>query len=145
MVFYFTLLLVEIVAEALFFYTNNASLIYITKPLLMPTLIAWAFLFAAEQNISFNKTIYIALIFSLFGDIALMFLSIEPDIFIVGLASFLIAHVIYIVLFINIPSKHKSILILKPYLLVPITLLGFSFIICIRKTILNLLNYKFPY
>lgn len=117
--FYFIILIVEIVAEVLFLKNGNANLVYFTKPLLMPTLIVWAFLFAKENNSILNKTLVIALVFSLSGDISLMLLSINPDIFIVGLASFLITHIIYTVLFIKIPSHKKSLLKAKPYLILP--------------------------
>lgn len=122
--YYFILLIVEIIAEVLFYYTNNNNLILSIKPLLMPTLIVWAFLFAKENKLSFNRTIIIALIFSLFGDVALMLLFIDPDIFILGLVSFLIAHVIYIVTFIKIPAKQPSILMIKSYLALPVVACG---------------------
>ena len=130
--YYFILLTVEISAELLAYYSDNYNLVYFTKPLLMPTLIAWAFLFAKENNITFNKIIILAVIFSLFGDIALMLLSISPDIFIIGLVCFLVAHIIYIVLFIKIASKQKSLLISKPYFIIPFIiyaglLLGFLY------------------
>lgn len=124
LIFYFILLLVEIAAEVLFFYTNNPNLIYITKPLLMPILTVWAFLFADEQNITFNKTIIVALIFSLFGDIALMLLSNNPDLFIVGLTCFLFAHVIYITVLIKIPAQEQSFLKIKLYLALSIVVFG---------------------
>ena len=117
--FYFILLFVEMAAEVFFLKSGNANLIYLTKPLLMPTLIVWAFLFAKENNLILNNALIIALVFSLFGDISLMLLAINPDIFIVGLASFLITHIIYTLLFIKIPSQKKSILITKPYLILP--------------------------
>ncbi len=122
--YFFVLLIVEISAELLFYFTNNASLIYITKPILMPTLIVWAFFFTQENKIPLNKALPLALVFSMFGDIALMFLSINPDVFIVGLACFLIAHLVYIVIFFKISSSGKSVLLAKPYLALPFLLYG---------------------
>jgi uncharacterized membrane protein YhhN len=124
MFYYFILLSIEIYAEALFFQTSSSFLIYITKPLLMPTLIVWAFLFAKEQSITFNKIIFIALIFSLFGDISLMLLNIFPDVFIIGLICFLIAHLIYIFLLSKLQPLYYSILLAKPYLIFPFVLYG---------------------
>jgi len=126
--YYFILLSIEIYAEALFFQTSSGLLIYLTKPLLMPMLIAWAFLFANEQNIKFNKIIFIALIFSLFGDIALMLLNIFSDIFIIGLICFLIAHIIYIILLGKLHPLYYSILFAKPYLILPFVLYGIALI-----------------
>ncbi|MBL4660197.1 MAG: lysoplasmalogenase [Alcanivoracaceae bacterium] len=111
-------------AEVIFSLNNSPYLIFAIKPLLMPSLIVWAFLFAAENKLVFNRILILALIFSLFGDVSLMLLVINPDIFIIGLACFLIAHIIYIVLFIKIPAKQKSILRYKPYLLLPYILYG---------------------
>jgi uncharacterized membrane protein YhhN len=122
--FYFILLSVEIYAEILFFQTSNSFLIYITKPLLMPTLIAWTFLFAKEHNITFNKIIFIALIFSMFGDTALMLLNIFPGAFIIGLICFLIAHIIYIVLLSKLQPLYYSAMLAKPYLILPFILYG---------------------
>ena len=53
-----------------------------------------------------------------------MLLAINPDVFIIGLACFLVAHIMYIVLFIKIPTRQKSILRHKPYLLLPFILYG---------------------
>jgi len=122
--YYFLLLSVEILAEVLFHFGGNTYLIYITKPLLMPTLMVWAFLFASTQNIQFIKLLIFALMFSLFGDISLMLLSINPKLFIVGLVNFLIAHIIYIILFIKIKPNQKSIVSKKPYLVLPVIIAG---------------------
>lgn len=43
----------------------------------------------------FKKLIFTGLLFSLFGDIALMFAAKSADFFIVGLVSFLVAHIFY--------------------------------------------------
>jgi len=122
--YYFIILSIEVYAEVLFLQTSNSYLIYVTKPLLMPILIVWAFLFAKEQNITFNKTIFIALTFSMFGDIALMLLAIIPGAFIVGLICFLIAHIIYIVLLRKLHPLYFSAILAKPYLITPFVLYG---------------------
>ena len=116
---YFFFLIAEIVAEVLFFQTNNVNLVYVTKPLLMPILIVWAFLFAKENTLTLSNYIIFALMFSLFGDVTLMLLPINSNFFIAGLACFLVTHLIYIALFIKIPTKNKSILLKRPYLIFP--------------------------
>ena len=63
-----------------------------TKPLLMPLLFLMAYQLKIKDNF-----LYLALIFSLLGDIFLMFGG--EIYFMLGLGSFLIAHVFYILLF----------------------------------------------
>lgn len=78
--------------EIYFSTTQQNSLVKITKPLLMPILIWMAF----QLNIK-EKNLYIALFFSLLGDIFLMFGG--ELYFMLGLGSFLLAHIFYILLF----------------------------------------------
>lgn len=125
---YFILLVIEICAELLFSLNNSPYLIFVTKPFLMPILIVWAFLFALMNNITFNKFLFVALIFSMLGDISLMLLYLNSKIFIVGLACFLIAHIIYIYLFIKTPSINISVFKHRPYLVLPVILLGLALI-----------------
>jgi uncharacterized membrane protein YhhN len=85
---FFILLAVEI-----YFSTSHQnSLVKVTKPLLMPMLMLMAF----QLNIK-DKYLYIALFFSLLGDVFLMFGG--ELYFMVGLGFFLLAHVFYIFLF----------------------------------------------
>ena len=78
--------------EIFFSLSNQRTLVMFTKPLLMPLL----FLMAYQLKIK-DSFLYLALIFSLLGDIFLMFGG--EIYFMLGLASFLIAHVFYILLF----------------------------------------------
>jgi uncharacterized membrane protein YhhN len=66
----------------------------ICKPMIMVTLCVY-YLSSAGENRSF--IVLSALVFSLAGDTALMFDSIDPVYFMMGLVSFLISHVFYIV------------------------------------------------
>jgi len=71
----------------------------ISKPLLMPVL---ALYFVSElkgyQN-DFKKWILLALFFSWGGDVLLMFQEKQSIFFLLGLSSFLLAHIFYIVFF----------------------------------------------
>ncbi|MEJ2112421.1 MAG: lysoplasmalogenase [Flavobacteriaceae bacterium] len=49
-----------------------------------------------------------ALVFSLIGDILLMFVNIYSSFFIAGLVSFLIAHILYIIVFSKTRNKNKK-------------------------------------
>ena len=67
---------------------------YITKPLLM-VLLGW-YLSVSVRRTPFMKLMLLGLLFSIGGDTALMFQG-KATYFIVGLISFLIAHVYYII------------------------------------------------
>ena len=87
---FFILLAIEI-----YFSTSHQnSMVKITKPILMPLLM----LMALQLKVN-DKYLYIALLFSLLGDIFLMFGG--NLYFMLGLGSFLLAHVFYILLFKN--------------------------------------------
>ncbi len=68
----------------------------LTKPLLMPFLA----LYYALGNPSINTLILVGVILGWVGDVTLIFPKIEAC-FLIGLASFLIGHVLYIVVFIQ--------------------------------------------
>jgi len=70
----------------------------ISKPLLMPTLATYFFLSVEGRNrLAFYMVI--ALMFSWFGDVFLMFQQINGLYFIIGLVSFLLAHITYVIIF----------------------------------------------
>ena len=66
----------------------------VCEPLIMITLFVYYFSSVGENR---SWIVLLAIIFSLGGDVALMFDSINPIYFMVGLISFLISHVFYIV------------------------------------------------
>jgi uncharacterized membrane protein YhhN len=68
------------------------------KPLLMPSLAAY-FFFSVKQKNKLAFFIIIALLFSWMGDVMLMFEELKPIYFMLGLVSFLLAHIIYIFVF----------------------------------------------
>jgi len=69
-----------------------------SKPMLMPSLAAY-FFFSVEVKSKLAILVILALAFSWLGDIMLLFQAFKPLYFMLGLVSFLIAHVIYIVAF----------------------------------------------
>ena len=77
--------------------TAYAPLNYATKPLLMPLLIVIFWLTVRPVPRSWTFGILMGLTFSLFGDIALMFMGDRA--FMAGLIAFLIAHVSYFMAF----------------------------------------------
>lgn len=90
---YFLIAILEIIGSLM----HIQWLIYATKPLLMVVLAVYFYMNVNKPLIWTDKTILAALFFSLCGDVFLML----PDskYFIHGLASFLLAHVCYILVF----------------------------------------------
>jgi uncharacterized membrane protein YhhN len=80
---------------------------YFLKPLLIPMLITYT---ATRSNFSGKETLIKALVMSTLGDILLLFSDIHQLFFISGLISFLIAHVIYIRLFLKKLNARFSII-----------------------------------
>ncbi|KAF0186084.1 MAG: hypothetical protein FD163_752 [Hyphomonadaceae bacterium] len=93
--------IVEIFAEA----TNIRALVLISKPLLMPILAGFAFFKAREMGVAVPGALFGALLFSLFGDVILLFASGNESYFLMGLVAFLIGHLFYIAL--NLRGKPK--------------------------------------
>ncbi|WP_394758762.1 lysoplasmalogenase [Flavobacterium sp.] len=75
------------------------------KPILLPFLIFTTY---KSEDFSTKKWLLMALLFSWIGDIILMFADKGELYFIFGLVSFLIAHILFIVLFIKQKTENKS-------------------------------------
>ena len=99
--------------------TGNSTLVYCTKPLLMPLLAAWLIGSSSRQNeYSFlRKSVVGALAFSMLGDVLLMFSG--QLFFLLGLVFFLLAHVFYIGAFSSIVSFKKGFLSQAPWWATP--------------------------
>ena len=74
------------------------SLHMVVKPIIIPSLAAF-FFFSVEQKNKLAFFVIIALLFSWLGDIMLLFQELKPIYFMLGLASFLLAHITYILIF----------------------------------------------
>ncbi len=98
------------------------------KPMLMPILMLFVFV-NSKLSSSFSKLIFLALLFSMGGDVLLM-----PyfDNFMLGLASFLIAHVFYIIAFMKDNCLKDG--IKKSKVSVAILLIAYSVLIYILVT-----------
>jgi uncharacterized membrane protein YhhN len=111
-------------------YQINHSLIYITKPLLVSLLAIFFYLENKEQNSRFRNLILAALVFSVFGDTFLMFVEQNPEkpyFFILGLGSFLIAHLFYMTAFLTYPSAKTGYIKRKPQMVIPFLIFLVSF------------------
>ena len=85
----------------------------ITKPLLMSFLLFYFLLNDSETKT--RLLIALALVFSLAGDILLLFTGQSENYFMLGLVAFLLAHISYIIQFSR--KRNKNIKILKPLVL----------------------------
>jgi len=85
--------------------TGNQTLAWYMKPFLLPFLF-----YAVARNEAFDtkKWLLAALLFSWFGDCILLFAHKGKLYFIVGLIAFLIAHILFIVLFTKQKSAYRS-------------------------------------
>ena len=99
------------------------------KSLVIPLLI-WLYLrFVRGHWNRFHSMIIIALIFSWIGDITLQLTQFQESFFLVGLGSFLITQLIYMVAFFITPGKN-TLFFKKSYLLIPVALYGWG-ILCL--------------
>ena len=84
-----------------------SQLHYTTKPLILITLII--FFLSQGNHLGFKTKIVmlLALVFSLCGDVLLMFVDSSPNFFIGGLVAFLLAHIMYILVFLKERGNNK--------------------------------------
>ncbi|MFD2915319.1 lysoplasmalogenase [Psychroserpens luteus] len=81
-----------------------SSLHYLFKPAIVISLLIFFLLKCKTLNKKLRLIIASALLFSLAGDILLMFVDKSPNYFLFGLVAFLIAHVMYVIAFL----KHRN-------------------------------------
>lgn len=101
---FFIIVIAELICGSI---ESLSQLHYITKPLILIALI----IFFGKQSKRLDqnaKTImFLALIFSLLGDVLLMFVDIHANFFMGGLVAFLLAHIMYIIIFLKQRNQHK--------------------------------------
>lgn len=98
--------LVNICAE----FINSTTLIFISKPLLMPLLCIY-FYKSTKLSTSYFKYIFFGFVLSFFGDTFLMFVENDPEqqiFFLLGLGSFLLTHLFYAIAFIKYNATEKG-------------------------------------
>lgn len=97
-ILFFLLSIVNLAAE---FY-SYVPLVYITKPLLVSTLVLWFFRQTKSKRSKSERLIILGLIFSILGDTLLMFVEHGNGgdlLFALGLGSFLFTHIFYTLAF----------------------------------------------
>ena len=96
--FIFLIVAVIELLTKIFGWESIGTVHFTVKPLLMPSLATY-FFFSVEQKNKLAFLIIVALLFSWIGDIMLMFQGLKPLYFMLGLISFLLAHITYIFIF----------------------------------------------
>jgi uncharacterized membrane protein YhhN len=110
-------------------HTNNNTLIFFSKPLLMPVLALWFYFQTREKNSSFRQLILFALFFSWGGDTLLMFVESKGEhFFLFGLLSFLLTHILYISVFFKSVSLKNGFIWKNKWIVIPflVFFLGFQ-------------------
>lgn len=99
-----------LLAELIGIQLENNILQFIFKPLIIPVVIGYLDSKTNDITKSINKWVLLALAFSWIGDVLLMFQDKKDIFFLLGLSSFLLAHIFYIIYFhkIRIREKVKS-------------------------------------
>ena len=105
--FWIFLFAVVLIADLVGIQLQNKELQFFSKPLIIPALIGY--FISQVQSISkgISRWVLFALLFSLAGDVLLMFDEKNSNFFLLGLSSFLLAHLFYIVFFYQIRVKEK--------------------------------------
>lgn len=93
------LFLVVLTCDIIGVQLENNLLQTIFKPLIIPALIGYFYSQIKSLTTGLAKWIVLGLLFSLGGDVLLMFQSKNDIFFLLGLSSFLIAHIFYIIFF----------------------------------------------
>ncbi|WP_431136014.1 lysoplasmalogenase [Psychroserpens mesophilus] len=89
-------------------FTELATLHYFTKPFVVLSLLIFFLIQSQLVNKAIKTFTILALVSSLIGDIALLFDDINSSYFIIGLASFLLAHVMYVIVFLKQRHQKKN-------------------------------------
>lgn len=101
---------------------ENVKLIRATKPFLVPIIVAFYLVSAALPN----PLVVVGLLFGLGGDVFLIFRKTSQKALLIGLLSFMIGHVVYIIAYLAAPGYFAmdwwAVLLLVPYPLAALVL-----------------------
>ena len=117
--------------EITFVVTNNQTLRYLSKPLIIPLLAAIYLSFQNPRKSILKDNILLGLFFSWVGDILLQ----NPRFFVPGLLSFLTAHIFYIIYFTKTKSDQNSFFKLRPIMLIAVMAYLVEFIYILWPTL----------
>ncbi|NOY47895.1 MAG: lysoplasmalogenase [Chlorobi bacterium] len=121
---FFIIVLLELISGNI---ESLSQLHYFTKPLILTSLIVLFWSKSKHLPKAVRNITLLALIFSLTGDILLMFVGTSADFFIGGLVAFLLAHIMYILTFLK--KRNKTINPLPIIIILLIYAIGVFYII----------------
>lgn len=107
--------ILEITGELL----QQDTLIWMSKPVLMPALAWWWWQKSTQQPTFLRSGVLIALLFSTAGDILLMKSGQYAHFFLLGLSAFLLAHIFYIRTYLRMNKKQQGYLYQRRWLILP--------------------------
>ena len=106
---FFIFVLSELICSSI---TSLSGWHYLTKPLIVTSLVVYFYMNSRHLSKQTVVLMLFALLFSLAGDVLLMFVNLSANYFIAGLIAFLLAHILYIIVFVKYRDKNKKISIL---------------------------------
>jgi uncharacterized membrane protein YhhN len=101
-----TLFFADLLLELLAITNDWYSIRFFTKPLLIAVLGVW-FLFCSAKMGTLRYLIAMALLLSWMGDVFLLMEKQSDSYFLLGLGSFLMAHIVYILFFLRVRKKES--------------------------------------
>ena len=102
---FIAIVIVELVSSSI---NSLSSLHYVAKPLILVSLILFFSINGAHLTRKTKLIMLFALVFSLLGDILLMFVDKSSNFFLGGLVAFLLAHIMYILVFLEKRNKAEK-------------------------------------
>ena len=114
-ILFFIIVIAELICSSV---DSLNGLHYVTKPAILVSLIAYFLTSSNHLNKTLKLLTLFALLFSLLGDVLLMFVHKSEGYFMFGLIAFLLAHIMYIIVFLKHKNPNKN-----PYVFTLIALL----------------------
>ncbi|MEO6346289.1 MAG: lysoplasmalogenase [Aquaticitalea sp.] len=112
---FFIILIIELICGST---DSLLQLHYITKPSIVLSLLVFFWMESRSILKSIRNLTLLALGFSLLGDVFLMFVDHSPKYFMFGLVAFLLAHIMYILVFLKHRNPKKRPLLFLVFLLI---------------------------
>ena len=127
----FFLFAIVSILEIVFVSTDNQTLRYFTKPLIIPLLATIYLSYQHPRKPILKDHILLGLVFSWAGDVLLQM----PNLFVPGLLSFLTAHIFYTIYFAKTKSDQHSFFKLRPIMLIAVMAYLVEFIYILWPTL----------
>lgn len=112
-------------AELLIIISNKQQFEYVVKPTILIWIIS-IFLQITPAQSKFYLWGLIAFLFSLIGDVILLFSSLNEVFFLAGIGSFLLSHIFFIITFNQHPHQKPAYLKLKPIWIMAVVIVGLT-------------------